>query len=122
MDGRGRVFYNIFVERLWRSLKYEEIYLEDYGDVWEAEEIMGDYFMFYNKERPHSDLDYRTPEEVYFNEKELRMKEDKLSLRCRETKLNIPKFYPNNRGYLRCSKFFNNAIVKRYKICFMQIR
>lgn len=65
MDGRGRVFDNIFVERLWRSLKYEEVYIKDYKDVWESEENIRRYFLFYNKERLHSALSYRTPEEVY---------------------------------------------------------
>lgn len=66
MDGRGRVFDNIFVERLWRSVKYEEVYLKDYGLVDEARRGLGDYFAFYNSERPHQSLGYRTPAEVYF--------------------------------------------------------
>ena len=65
MDGRGRVFDNIFVERLWRSLKYEEIYLKAYQNVREAKREIGRYFYFYNRERPHQSLDYRTPAEVY---------------------------------------------------------
>lgn len=65
MDGKGRVSDNIFVERLWRTLKYEEVYLKEYGDVWEAEENIKEYFKFYNTVRPHSALNYRTPEEVY---------------------------------------------------------
>ncbi len=66
MDGRGRVFDNIFVERLWRSVKYEEVYLRDYGDVWEAQAGLGAYFVFYNVERPHQALGWRTPAQVYF--------------------------------------------------------
>jgi putative transposase len=66
MDGRGRVFDNIFTERLWRSLKYEEIYLKDYRGVPEAEEGIGQYFSLYNQERLHQSLNYRTPAEVYF--------------------------------------------------------
>ena len=66
MDARGRVFDNIFIERLWRSLKYEEVYLKDYSDVWEAEDNIRSYFLFYNTERLHSALDYKTPEEVYY--------------------------------------------------------
>lgn len=66
MDGRGRAFDNIFVERLWRSVKYEEVYLKDYGVVDEARRGLGDYFVFYNNERPHQSLSYRTPAEVYF--------------------------------------------------------
>lgn len=66
MDGRGRVFDNIFVERLWRSLKYEEVYLKSYESVSEARESIGRYFEFYNNVRPHQSLEYRTPGEVYF--------------------------------------------------------
>jgi putative transposase len=65
MDGRGRYLDNIFVERLWRSVKYEEVYLNDYENVWEAENRIGSYFAFYNHERPHQSLGYRTPEQVY---------------------------------------------------------
>jgi len=65
MDGRGRYLDNIFVERLWRSVKYEEVYLNDYENVWEAENRIGSYFAFYNRERPHQSLGYRTPEQVY---------------------------------------------------------
>jgi putative transposase len=66
MDGRGRVFDNVFVERLWRSVKYEEVYLHDYERVPEARAHLGDYFDFYNGERLHEALRYRTPQEVYF--------------------------------------------------------
>ena len=66
MDGRGRVFDNIFIERLWRSLKYEEIYLKEYATVLEAIENIGNYFRFYNGERFHQSLDYKTPQEVYY--------------------------------------------------------
>ena len=66
MDGRGRVFDNIFTERLWRSLKYEEVYLKDYRGVPEAEEGIGQYFTLYNQERLHQSLNYQTPAEVYF--------------------------------------------------------
>jgi len=65
MDGRGRVYDNIFIERLWRTVKYEEIYLRDYQDRSEAEDRLGRYFRFYNRERFHQALDYATPEEVY---------------------------------------------------------
>jgi putative transposase len=65
MDGRGRVVDNIFVERLWRSVKYEEVYLKDYQDGKEAFEGLDGYFCFYNGERPHQALDYRTPREVH---------------------------------------------------------
>ena len=66
MDGRGRVMDNIFVERLWRTLKYEEVYLKDYLTVEEAVENLRLYFDFYNRERLHQALEYRTPEAVYF--------------------------------------------------------
>jgi len=66
MDGRGRAMDNIFTERLWRSLKYEEIYLRDYQCVSEGRQGIDHYFKFYNHERPHQSLNYQTPEEVYF--------------------------------------------------------
>jgi putative transposase len=65
MDGRGRALDNVFVERLWRSVKYEEVYLRDYVDGWEAEERLGAYFRFYSHQRVHQALDYRTPADVY---------------------------------------------------------
>lgn len=65
MDGRGRCFDNIFVERLWRSVKQEEVYLKEYADVWEAEESLRQYFEFYNYRRPHQSLKYQTPFEAY---------------------------------------------------------
>jgi putative transposase len=65
MDGRGRCFDNIFIERLWRSLKYEEVYLRDYALVPEARAGIGNWFRFYNHERPHQSLGYRTPGELY---------------------------------------------------------
>jgi len=66
MDGRGRAFDNIFTERLWRSVKYEEVYLKDYTGVDDARRHLGAYLAFYNTERPHQALDYRTPAEVHF--------------------------------------------------------
>jgi putative transposase len=65
MDGRGRCFDNIFIERLWRSLKYEEIYLREYALVPEARGGIGKWFQFYNHSRPHQSLEYRTPAECY---------------------------------------------------------
>ncbi len=65
MDGRGRAIDNVFVERLWRSVKYEEVYLKDYQDGWEAEASLESYFRFYSHERIHQALGYRTPAEVY---------------------------------------------------------
>lgn len=65
MDGKGRVFDNIFIERLWRSVKVEDVYLRDYQTVAEARYYLGRYFEFYNQERLHQALGYRTPAEVY---------------------------------------------------------
>ena len=65
MDGRGRFFDNIFSERLWRTVKYEEVYLKDYADAREAREGLRAYFQFYNDVRPHQALGYSTPAEVY---------------------------------------------------------
>jgi putative transposase len=65
MDGRGRALDNVFVERLWRSLKYEEVYLKDYRSVAELVTGLTNWFRFYNEERPHQSLKYRTPAQVY---------------------------------------------------------
>ena len=65
MDGRGRCMDNIFIERLWRSLKYEEVYLKDYATVTEARAGIEKYFRFYNQERLHQSLQYRTPAAVW---------------------------------------------------------
>lgn len=65
MDGRGRCMDNIFIERLWRSLKYEEVYLKDYASVTEAKDSIARYFHFYNHQRLHQSLDYRTPAAIY---------------------------------------------------------
>jgi putative transposase len=69
MDGRGRVFDNIFVERLWRTVKYEEIYLKHYQTVSEVRDGLAKYFLFYNTERIHESLDYRPPYELYVKER-----------------------------------------------------
>jgi putative transposase len=65
MDGRGRAFDNIFVERLWRTVKYEEVYLHEYETIQEAQVHLTHYFQFYNSERLHQSLGYLTPREVY---------------------------------------------------------
>ena len=65
MDGRGAWRDNVFVERLWRSVKYEEVYLHAYDSVGEARASIGEYLAFYNSKRPHSSLDARTPERAY---------------------------------------------------------
>ena len=66
MDGRGRIYDNIFLERLWWTVKYEEVYLHEYRTVAEARIQLGEYFRFYNEERLHETLGYRTPHEIYF--------------------------------------------------------
>jgi len=65
MDGKGRALDNVFVERLWRSLKYEDVYLKDYQDVREARRGIGSWFEFYDHRRPHQALGGATPMEVY---------------------------------------------------------
>ena len=66
MDARGRAFDNIFIERLWRTVKYEEVFLHDYCSIVEAKEKLGKYFRYYNYERHHQALNYKKPAEVYF--------------------------------------------------------
>ena len=66
MDGRGSWRDNVFVERLWRSIKYEEVYLHAYESVSQAKAGIARYIGFYNERRPHSSLDKKTPDEFYF--------------------------------------------------------
>ena len=66
MDGKGRWIDNVFVERLWRSVKYEDLYLHAYETPREVKAALTRYFSFYNASRPHQNLDYRTPDELYF--------------------------------------------------------
>jgi len=66
MDGRGRALDNVFIERLWRSVKYEEVYLKDYATAWDAEDSLAAYFEFYCQTRIHQSLGYRTPAAVYY--------------------------------------------------------
>jgi len=66
MDGKGRALDNVFVERLWRSVKYEDIYLKGYNCLTEVRQGLADYFKFYNEKRPHQGLKYQTPAEVYY--------------------------------------------------------
>jgi len=68
MDGRGAWRDNVFVERLWRSVKYEEVYLRAYASVSDARSSLGRYLTFYNTRRPHSSLDRKTPDQAYFNQ------------------------------------------------------
>src|SRR3954466_16070015 len=73
MDGKGAWRDNVFVERLWRSVKYEEVYLRAYDSVSEARTSIGRYLDFYNSRRPHSSLDDMTPDQAYFNLPQLRV-------------------------------------------------
>ncbi|PYF03659.1 integrase-like protein [Rhodopseudomonas faecalis] len=73
MDGKGAWRDNVFVERLWRSVKYEEVYLRAYDSVGEARQSIGRYLDFYNGRRPHSSLDGQTPDQAYFNPLPIRM-------------------------------------------------
>ena len=75
MDGKGRALDNILTERLWRTLKYEEVYLHDYANPKEARHGIGSYFDFYNHRRIHQSLDYQTPAEVYFQTSAARQKQ-----------------------------------------------
>ena len=65
MDGKGRAFDNIMIERLWRTVKYEDVYLNDYEDFYKAYQYLEKYFDFYNNERRHSSLGKKTPSEFY---------------------------------------------------------
>jgi putative transposase len=65
MDGRGRAFDNVFIERLWRSVKYEDLYIKEYPTVPALEHGLRDYFHLYNHERPHQSLAYHTPADVH---------------------------------------------------------
>ena len=82
MDGRGRYQDNILVERLWRTVKYEEVYLKAYANGLEARKGLREYFRFYNERRPHQALGYRTPAEVFYGqpvEEEKNLKERRCS-------------------------------------------
>jgi putative transposase len=72
MDGKGRAFDNIFVERLWRTVKYEEVYIKSYESVNECRASLAAYFEFYNHKRVHQALDYATPAEIYFGREALK--------------------------------------------------
>jgi putative transposase len=90
MDGRGKAFDNIFIERLWRTLKYEEVYLNNYEAMQEAKINIGAYFHYYNTQRLYQSLNYKTPAEVYFERNEL--KNIKIYRQANE---NIPLNYAN---------------------------
>jgi len=71
MDGKGRAMDNIMIERLWRAVKYEEIYLKEYKNVSELKAALRKYFHFYNYERPHKSLGYKSRGDIYLPAKEL---------------------------------------------------
>jgi putative transposase len=73
MDGKGRCMDNIFIERLWRSVKYEKIFLEEFETVTELIAGLKEYFEFYNFERPHQSFSGKTPTEVYWGEEVAKM-------------------------------------------------
>jgi putative transposase len=73
MDGKGRWMDNVFIERLWRSLKYEEVYLKAYDSIPDARRQIGAYFEMYNRRRPHQALDNRTPDEAFYGREELQL-------------------------------------------------
>ncbi len=73
MDGKGRAMDNIFIERLWRSVKYEEIYVNEFKSVVQLRKALKKYFDFYNYERPHQSFDAQTPAEVYYGKNQLRL-------------------------------------------------
>jgi len=79
MDGRGRAMDNIFTERFWRTIKYEEVYLKEYTSVRDAERQIGSYVTFYNYERPHQSLNYQTPATLYFSKQKIGLKADILN-------------------------------------------
>jgi len=78
MDGKGRWIDNVFVERLWRSVKYEEIYLHAYDTPREVKAALTRYFSFYNARRPHQSLEYRTPDEIYFETDQMKKRRRKM--------------------------------------------
>lgn len=86
MDSKGRYSDNIFTERLWRSVKYEEVYLKSYADIDNARQNLRNYFDLYNNRRPHQSLKYKTPAEVYYGPKTA-SQDKKDALRCPTTNL-----------------------------------
>ncbi len=78
MDGKGRWADNVYIERFWRSLKYESVFLQSFDSVTQAREAIGRYIGFYNRERPHQALGYKTPDAVYYNYKNTNESEEKI--------------------------------------------
>jgi len=109
MDGKGRAIDNVLTERLWRSIKYEEVYLSEYNSPAEARLGLAEYLRFYNEERPHQALGYRTPAEVYRSEGQQQHthKEGVAILNAASlwsTRWGTPQFSPNQRSFLRWMK------------------
>ncbi|EAV41391.1 Transposase and inactivated derivative [Stappia aggregata IAM 12614] len=73
MDGRGRCMDNIFIERLWRSLKQEAVYLEDLTDGFKAHRVIRDWMILYNTKRSHSALEHKTPRDAYWDDRDLKL-------------------------------------------------
>lgn len=88
MDGKGRAIDNIFIERLWRTVKYEHVYLRVVDDGVQLYEGLQQYFYFYNQQRPHQPLGYQTPADCY-----LKMPENQLSLICNQHYIKIKLIY-----------------------------
>ena len=89
MDGKGRYQDNIFTERLWPTVKYEEVYLKAYACPTEARRELEDYFQFYNNQRPHQALGYRTPADVFHRDPTVQGEESKYR-RCSEEPASRP--------------------------------
>jgi putative transposase len=98
MDGRGRFLDNIFIERLWRSLKYEAVYLHELTDGFVAERVIGDWIGFYNSERPHSSLDGKTPREFYWQNRPMDKWTTGPSLRSRHGLTTSPQAQQQQEG------------------------
>jgi putative transposase len=92
MDGKGRALDNIFTERLWRTIKYEEVYLHSYASPKEARRHLTPYLKFYNHERPHQALSYRTPAEVYFGSENVKEQQLNSILKGENPTLNVATF------------------------------
>ena len=92
MDGKGRALDNIFTERLWRTVKYEEVYLHSYASPKEARRNLTRYLEFYNNGRPHQALSYRTPAEVYFGSGDVKEQQFNPLWKGDNTTLNRPTF------------------------------
>ncbi len=92
MDGKGRALDNIFTERLWRTIKYEEVYLHSYASPKEARQRLTCYLKFYNVERPHQALDYRVPAEIYFGSENVKESTLNPILKGENSTLNTPTF------------------------------